>query len=171
MKFNFAILCLLLVLVAGWIVGLGCYPFVAWSTINCRHQDIDINTGRIRHQRYLVGICVSEHIEDSSISRQLQLSETAPDWRRVNTFSPLVGHSPHYIFHSGIAQTRKLEMIWQLAAFTPAAKKRASREVLRLWQTGQHDDAADDFIDALSSLAIERDSSASPLTIEDLPES
>lgn len=169
MKLKITIVCLLFVLVAGWVVGIGCYPFVAWSPLNCRHEDIDINTGRIRYQRFLVGICISERIEDSPISRQLQLAKTTPDWRRVNTFSPLVRHSPHYIFHSGIAQTRELEIIWQLAAFTPAAKQHASREVLRLWQSGQYDDAASDFLSALSALAIGRDSSAPPLSIEDLP--
>jgi len=158
------------VIIGFWVVGLGCYPFVTWSPLNCRHEDIDINTGRIRHQRLLLGICVSERIVDSPISRELGIKEVAPDWRRANTFSPCVGRSPHYVFHSGIHQTRELEIIWQLAEFKPEAKKTAARTVLRLWQTGQRDDAADGYIHALSTTAIDRDSAMPPLTVAELPD-
>jgi hypothetical protein len=170
MKPKVAILAVLLGLVVCWVVGLGCYPLVTWSPLNCRHEDIDINTGRIRHQRFLLGICVSEHVEDSPISRELGIADAAPDWRRANTFSPCVGYSPHYVFHSGINQTRKLERIWQLAVFTPGARKQISLEVLRLWQTGQCDDAAKPYIDALDTLAIDRESTEPSITIGDLPD-
>ena len=170
MKSKVTILAVLLVLVVGWVVGLGCYPLVTWSSLNCRHEEIDINTGRIRHQRFLVGICVSERIEESPISREAAIANVVPDWRRANTFSPCVGYSPHYIFHSTIVQTRKLELVWQLAAFTPAARKRTAQEVLRLWKTGERADAADGYIQALSALAIDRDDTAPPIFVEDLPE-
>src|SRR5436309_1304498 len=108
MRFKVTLISVLLILVGGWVVGLGCYPFLTWSPLNCRYEDIDINTGRIRHQRLLLGICISERIEDSSISRELQLGGAPADWRRANTFSPLVGYSPHYIFHSAVSQAREL---------------------------------------------------------------
>ena len=170
MNSKVAIVSVLFVLAGAWVIGLGCYPVVAWSPLNCRHEDIDINSGRIRHQRFLVGICISERIEDSVISRELQLAGVTPDWRRANTFSPLVGHSPHYIFHSGIHQTREVEMIWQLASFTPAARQKASQQVLRLWQTGQRDKAADAYLNALSALAMDRDPAAPPITVAELPD-
>ncbi|MAG93549.1 MAG: hypothetical protein CMJ48_07350 [Planctomycetaceae bacterium] len=168
MKSKVPIFAVLLLVLAGWVVGLGCYPFVTWSPLNCRYEEIDINTGRIRHQHLLLGICVSERIEDSAISRQLRTSDVVPDWRRANTFSPCVDHSPHYVFHSSIHQTRELERIRQLAAFTPDARKLASREVLRLWQTEQRDDAADAYIDALSALAVDRHSGAPPIGLAEL---
>ena len=135
MKSKIALLAVLLML-----VGFGFYPLVMSCPLNCRHEDIDINTGQIRHQRILFGICVSERIEDSPVSKEADNTDVTPDWRRSNTFSPYVDHSPHYVFHSGINQTRKLERIWQLAVFTPGARKQISLEVLRLWQTGQCDD-------------------------------
>ena len=168
-KSKVAVLSIFLVLIVGWVAGLGCYPLVMWSPLNCRHDDIDIDTGQIRQQRYLLGLCVRERIEDSPVSRELQLAGIAPDWRRANTFSPLVRHSPHYAFHSAIHQTRLLELVWQTAPFTPAARKRTSQDVLRLWQTGQRDGAADGYIDALSALAMDRDTSAPPVFVEDLP--
>ena len=170
MKSKIGVVAVLIALGVGWAVGLGCYPFVRWSPLNCRHEDIDINTGRIRHQRFLVGMCVRERFEETPISPQFDLSNVAPDWRRVNTFSPLVRHSPHYRFHSAIHQARELELIWQGTSFTPEAKKQACQDMLQLWQTSQSDYAAEGYIRALSDLATDRDSDAPPLTIEELPD-
>ena len=165
MKSKIALLAVLLML-----VGFGFYPLVMSCPLNCHHEDIDINTGQIRHQRIMFGICVSERIEDSPVSKEADITDVTPDWRRSNTFSPYVDHSPHHVFHSGINQTRKLERIWQLAVFTPGARKQISLEVLRLWQTGKCDDAAKPYIDALDTLAIDRESAEPSITIGDLPD-
>lgn len=169
MKPKITIACLLLCLV-GWVVGFGCYPFVIWSPLNCSHEDIDIGTGLIRHQHFLLGICFSESTQESPISREAEFTTASPDWRRVNTYSPLVHHSPHYVFHSAINQMQKLSYIWEMAAFTPSARKRTSQTVLHLWQAGENCNAADDYIHALSNLAANRSSDSPPLSAEELPD-
>src|SRR4051812_5443046 len=68
-----------------WVVGCGCYPFVQWSALNRSNRDVDINTGRFRHQRYLLGICIDEGIEESLLSRTLDPTETSPIWQRCTT--------------------------------------------------------------------------------------
>ena len=69
--------------------------FFPWSPLNCRHQDIDIKSGRLRFQRYLLFCKVSEQIRESPISEAIgdELADTSnsPEWHRVNTFSPGYG--------------------------------------------------------------------------------
>lgn len=84
MKLKVAIAIVFLSATLAWVVGLGCWPLVAWSPLNCWHDDIDITTGRIRHQRYLLGMCISERVEDSALSRQLAppAADSVTDWKR-----------------------------------------------------------------------------------------
>lgn len=160
----------LFILVIGWVVGIGCHPFVRWSTFNCRYEEIDINTGQIRHRQFLLHHCITERTEDSPISRELKLAGVAPDWRRVNTFSPCVRTSPHHVFHSGIHQTITLGAIWHVAKFTPAVRKQAAEEVLRMWKTGQDNVAINEYIRALHTLAEDRNRDGPPITAAELPE-
>ncbi|MBI1314323.1 hypothetical protein GC176_23760 [bacterium] len=168
MKRRNATIATVLALTGVWVVGLGCYPLVRWSLLNCRHEEIDINSGRIRRQRFLVGLCINAQIEESPLSLALSHVVAKPDWRRVNTFSPFVRQSPHYRFHSSIQQTRQLQVIWRLAEFTPEARQESCQRVLELWQSEQNDSAADDYLDALARLAMNRDSDAPPVTVAEL---
>lgn len=162
----------LLVLIVGWVVGLGCYPLVYWSPLNCIHNDIDLNTGRIRHQRYLLGICVQEYVEHSPIShelgRGLGFVGVASDWKRVNTFSPLVHHSPHYRFHACIHQAQELKLIWESARFTPLARRFSAQHVLSLWEEEQSTEEVDEFLNALSALESKHKANLSPITPENI---
>jgi hypothetical protein len=51
-----------------------------WSPLNCWHQDVDIRSGRIRHTRFLYGVQVSEHIEESWLSRAAESIPSEPTW-------------------------------------------------------------------------------------------
>lgn len=95
---------------AIWVVGLGCWPVLVWSRLNCSCEDIDINSGRIRHRRYLLGICVYTTVEETSLSRVASAGGAveSANWRCVNTFSPLVHHSPHYRYHNAICHANLL---------------------------------------------------------------
>lgn len=129
----------ILATLAVWAVGLGCWPFVQWSPLNCRHECVDINSGRVRHQRYLLWTCIYETVEETSLSRLVagNTADKPPDWRAVNTFSPLVSHSPHYHYHAAIVQISMLDMMWNSVPFTPAAKRQMAQDVLSLWQAGE----------------------------------
>lgn len=161
---------LVFVALASWIVGLGCWPFLRWSPLNCSHEDIDINCGRIRRQSFLVGHCVRESVEMSSLTRALSedAADAPPAWRRVNTFSPMVRYSPHYRYHSALWQIRHIELFWQLAIFTPEAKAQVARDVLSLWQWGKGDDPVNDYIHQLDS-TIGDGGEKSTIDTKDLP--
>ena len=138
-------------LVCGWLIGLGGWPLITWSPLNCRHEEIDINSGRIRAQRFLAGVCVSEQVTESPVSLEMSDAAVRPDWRRVNTFSPLVGHSPHYSFHSAIHQTRKLQIIWELSDFSPDERRESCHEILKQWQAGRSDASAEEYLATLAN--------------------
>jgi hypothetical protein len=119
----------------AWSVGLGCWPVVIWSPLNCSYEDIDISSGRIRRQHYLLGICVHETIVDTALSQFADPDgkRLAPEWRQVNTFSPMVHYSPHHQFHGAIYQAKQIEEFWEIVPFTPAAKREITRTLIFLW--------------------------------------
>ena len=169
--------------IARWIVGVGAcllaVPFLLslvgllpWSPINCWHYEVDIHSGRIRYTRYFAFVPISQRIDESTLSRALQpedLRDSHPDWRRALTLSPGVRNSPHYIFHSAIAQIRELEVVWQAGEFTVAAQRSSAKRVLELWQEGQSDDAAKPYLCAISDLAFRSDSEHKSIDEKDLP--
>ena len=143
-----------------------------WSPINCWHYEVDIQSGRMRYTRYLAFVPISQRIDESALSRALQpddLRDSQPDWRRALTLSPGVRNSPHYVFHSSIAQIRELEMVWQAGEFTPAAQRSSAKRVLELWQKGHSDNAAEPYLRAISDLASRSDSEHKSTDERDLP--
>jgi hypothetical protein len=130
-----------------------------WTHMNCRHRDVDINTGRLRVSRYLGYWRVSETVQDSPLSRVV-LSEAAsaitPDWRHVNTSSPLVRHSPHYAFRGAAAQIHMLAGLWESYEFSQKMRKKTAWIVLCLWEHDEGDSLAEDYIDTLG-LMLEAD--------------
>ncbi|MDZ7615737.1 MAG: hypothetical protein U1E05_01960 [Patescibacteria group bacterium] len=137
------------------VAGLLLAPFVApifipWSGINCWHQDINIKTGQARYSRSLWFVKVSERIEDTPLSLALQ-GETVDvadirAWHRVNTFSPGVRHSPHYLFHSALHQARQMEMLESLHELTPERRKEVAKSILVAWQRSGRDSCAEELI-------------------------
>lgn len=159
--------CLLAVVFSLTLVGL-----LPWSPINCWRQEVDIHSGRIRYTRYLVFIPVSRRIDKSALSRVLQsedLRDSHPEWRPVITLSPGVRNSPHYSFHSAIAQIRELEAVWQAGGFAPAAQRSSAKRVLELWQEEQSDHAVSTYLQSISKLALRQDSEGKGTDEKDLP--
>jgi hypothetical protein len=129
--------------------------FHPWTELNCRHQDVDIKTGRLRFQRYLLFCKVSERIEESSLSRVLPpsvLADTKPEWQRVNTFSPGTLNSPHYIFHGAISQIHDLKLWWDVAEVPDSIRQKTALHVLAIWQYAGDYFLADRYIYALADL-------------------
>ena len=146
--------------------------FFPWSPINCWHYEVDIHSGRIRYTRYLAFVPVSQRTDESAVSRVLHTEDfqySYPDWRRAVTLSPGVRNSPHYIFHSAIAQIRELELLWHAGNFTPAARRSSAKRVIELWQEGQNDDAAKSYLRTISDLAFRSDSELRSTNENDLP--
>jgi hypothetical protein len=141
-----------------------------WSPINCWHYDVDIHSGRIRYTRYFAFIRISQHIDESALSRALQrdeLQRAHPKWKRALTFSPGVHNSPHYVFHSAISQIRELELIWRLGEYTPSARRSSAKRLLELWQQGQSDDAAKQYLREIADNALPLSSERKSTDVED----
>jgi len=84
-----------------------------WTGINCKHQDINIKTGQIRYTRSLWFMTISERVEETILSKAMEghivdVADIKP-WHRVNTFSPYLNNSPHYIFHSALSQINQIK--------------------------------------------------------------
>jgi hypothetical protein len=153
-----------------WISFIG---FFAWSPLNCWHYEVDIHTGRIRYTRYFLYAQVVQRVEESALSSALNTSDLAgvkPDWRRVHTLSPGVHNSPHYIFHSAMAQIRELDLCWKVGEFTPAAQRSSAKRVLELWQQSQDDDSVRPYLSALSDMKDRNASEHYRIDESDLPQ-
>ena len=134
--------------------------FFPWSPLNCRYEDVDIKTGRLRFTRYLLFCRISERVEDSRLSKMLpaeMVAATTPDWRHVCTFTPPGRHSPNHIFHRAVAQINTLASIWEMSetefhGLHENIKQKTARHVLALWQYDSDVSLAGDYIDGLYDL-------------------
>ncbi|TWU32663.1 hypothetical protein Q31b_58210 [Novipirellula aureliae] len=145
----------------------GLFP---WSPLNCWHEDVDINTGRVRHTRYLLFCQIGDRIEETWLFRANSNSNVSPDWRCVNTFSPGLGHSSHYHFHGAIHQINTLGLADNVVPFDPNARHKVAHRLLTLWQnSGSHFDA-DEFVEKVVRTAFTlHNNGASVFTASDVP--
>lgn len=167
----------------GWVLLFGalawvafyfvCSIFFPWSRLNCRHEDVDIRTGRVRYTRYLLYARVSQRIVDSVLTQALPLEavkDVTPDWHRANTFSPGLTNSPHYTYHAALHTIRVVERAWGTADFTSQAKRELAETVLRLWQEDGGDVGAKDYAHRVADLALRvADEGGQPITAAALP--
>jgi hypothetical protein len=142
-----------------------------WSPLNCWHEDIDINSGRVRHTRFLLYCQIGDRTEETWLSRAYASPSYSPDWRRVNTFSPFVRYSPHYRYHGAIHQVEILRRCDELVPFESDARRKAAHRLLVLWQkTGSYFDA-DRYLQEIETVVsrLHRDG-ASIVKANDLPD-
>lgn len=143
-----------LAMIAYWVP-----PFFApWTEWNCWHQEVDISTGRLRFSRYFFFYKLSEYVRDSAVSQALPkdlLQNAKPNWHFVNTFSPGPGsnYSPHYIFHSAIAQiyefTKMVDRRW--VKVPEDVKQKIAMHIVALWQHYGTDCLAGYYLDGLGT--------------------
>jgi len=112
--------------------------FVPWSAINCRSEDINITTGRGRSTRQIWYITISEDEFDTPLSVALKgelvrVADVMP-WRRVNTFSPGIHHSPHYRFHAALWLANSFGRIVADSNMPEEKRRELARAVLSSWQ-------------------------------------
>jgi hypothetical protein len=158
---------ILALLFCATLVGL-----LPWSPVNCWHRDVDIYSGRVRYARYLLWIPVRQTIEDSTLTKALlpeDLAGQTVEWHHAVTLSPGLRNSPHYVFHSAINQIRRLEGSWNLAEFSPEARRGSAKRVLELWQEAGNDGGPEDFLRALEELAFSANEKTNRIAEADLP--
>jgi hypothetical protein len=144
------VLCFVIIVIAPSIA-----PFVGFAgkSINCKYQDIDANTGFVRHTKMIYGIPISRKYEPTALSQTLGFDKSelnGGNWLRVNAFSPGISHSPHFNFHHALSQIKKLEIVWESENFDTESRQNSAREVLRLWSVSHSDSAAANYISHLT---------------------
>jgi hypothetical protein len=144
--------------------------FFQWSPLNCWHDDIDVNSGRVRHTQFLFYCKVVDKTDETWLSRTLKKSDMTPDWHRVNTFSSIVRYSPHYRFHGAIDQIRTLELINRLIPFDPDAGRIVANRLLTSWQKSGDDTDAERFLAKVTEKVFElQEKGASVFASSDVP--
>jgi len=144
--------------------------FFEWSPLNCWHDDVDINTGRVRHTRFLLYCAIADRTEDSWLSLAVPNPDISPDWRHVNTFSPGVHHSPHYQFQGAIHQIQTLEVADGTTPFEPEARRKVASKLLASWQLTGSDVEAGEYVEKVAQTAITLNKAgASVFRSSDLP--
>jgi len=143
-----------------------------WTPLNCRYEDVDIRSGRIRHTRYLLFCRISDRIVSTVLSEALlptDFDAASPDWRRVNTLSPGVPHSPTHTFGGAISQMDIIATMWKVVEFTPAARRESALRLLTSWQRGEGARDARPYVNALLELTGGTAAQPEPIGIADLP--
>lgn len=159
---------------AAVLVVITCGGFLfPWSEFNCWHEDVDLQTGRKRTTWYLCFVPVLTQVEESSFSLALGPAienVPAPNWQRVNTFSPGVNYSPHYRFHAAFGQMANAEMMWNYGRFSPEARRKSAQRVLDLWQKGPSPRAAEQYLQAIVEISAEAADANRVTVASDLPD-
>jgi len=107
-----------------------------WPELGCEFEDVDINTGRIRHTRYLLYCKMGENIEDSILTQTIgQFPDgLQPDWQHAFAFNLGSGHS-HFTYYRAISQIRDVDLIWGAYHFSDEAKRHMAQTILDRWQS------------------------------------
>lgn len=137
------------IFVVSFVIG---YPTIfAWSPLWCWHEEIGLDTARMRKTTYLFWVQVSARDEPTLLSETLQIPRTSMEsrWVAVNTFSPGVRYSPHYNLHCAPAQISALKTCWLRTHFSPEAKRLTAQALLDRWRLGSGYHAADKLLKLL----------------------
>jgi hypothetical protein len=120
-----------------------------WSRINCREEYLDINSGRMRIQRWYWYLLLSDHTQETAISR-FAPNAADHDFQPVNTFSFLKPISPHYHFHGVDAQFKLIEDYWESNDVADSERREHVKKLMEIWRTRRGSVAAYDYIWSLS---------------------
>jgi hypothetical protein len=101
-----------------------------WSPLNCWYDEVDIQSGRIRHTWLLLYCQVSQREEETWLSKAADSKGKSPEWRRVYTFSPGSRISPHHTYHGAIHQIKVLKSVEDLIPLDPAARRCVANQVI-----------------------------------------
>ena len=148
----------------------GIFPY---SQLNCWTEDVDLVTGRIRNQRYMLTYKISESTQDSWLTESLDpksIENTLPKWRRAGTFSPFHAVSPQHTYNGTMEQIRTLQGISQRVPFDPDARRTVAQRVLGMWRSSGSAKRAQGYVDALAETAQELTKTpGASITTADLP--
>jgi hypothetical protein len=106
------------------------------SKINCKVQEVNIQTGQLRCCRYFYYIKLSEAVRETAISECINEPVVFRDvkaWWRINAFGPFRNVSPYYIFHT-IVWGDNREFSLDGRNKTADEKRKIAIKILQKWQ-------------------------------------
>ncbi|MFW6066076.1 MAG: hypothetical protein ACOC9S_04585 [Planctomycetota bacterium] len=128
----------LFVLVA-FVLGFMPWLIAPWSRINNEEHEIDLYTGQARFTRHILYLQVGREVKETPLSEAIGADENPPQqrqWVKVNIFQPFMRRSPYFTHHGAFGMARYLEDLWVRGDFTPEARAKSARQLLRLWREG-----------------------------------
>jgi hypothetical protein len=171
-----AVLCLATLLVVAAALIVFVVPrFFPWTRLACSTESIDINSGRVRREAWLLGVRRSDLVEETEISakyRRLVGEPPAPEWRPVMTLSPWMPYSPHYAYHGAVYDMLRLNEAFQYQAFSESAQRQAIVTFFDLLKTKRSDFVAACYVDAIRDRLVERKQAGQtePFSKDELPD-
>ncbi len=140
-------------------------PWVSWGS------EVDINSGRVRESTWVVGIPIKQHVEETWVSQAAEpLGQ--PDWHYAVTHDWWNHVSPHYRYHTALAQMETIKLMDGLVPWDDQAQAKAAHDLLGCWQTGS-DNTADEYIvrlEAMLSQKLAAPKGQRRVSVEDLTE-
>lgn len=141
--------------------------------LNSVITDIDVSSGRIRCETFLVWLRVKSKITETVISKEHrnffgELSK--PTWKRISSVPIGAKVSPHYAYHGSYAATLQIDEAFSNANFTLAARKEIVREFLNMLQKDENDNRAREYAFAIWKLSLDEQIADSLVDTNMLPD-
>lgn len=140
-----------------------------WSRLNNTEGELDLFSGRMRTTRYFLWIQIAREIDETPVSKALGRDANDQErWVRTHVFQPFRRVSPQYIHGSSPAAINHLARIWDVQKFTPEAREKTARQLLRmLRKPGAR--AVEPWFEALDELSAGHSPDV-PVTAEEIPQ-
>ena len=159
------------------IVGLGLAVGVSsllwpYARINATTYSIDVLSGRCRVERYVLGLRVSDRVEETALSRLVARGGSRPadgQWRVAATLGPWSKVSPHYSFHGALGAAGELAEALERPCFSAAARQAAANTFLGLLQQDNSDGRAKRYAQEVRSLALDGSPGEGSVGVDQLP--
>jgi hypothetical protein len=107
------------------------------------YVDIDINSGRVRHQTTIGPLVISERISDTQFSAyatKILPSAISPCWRHDQSTTIWNRISPHYRYHGAIYELDQFILLAQDAKLDDSQKRNMALDILEMLKQGNlHD--------------------------------
>jgi hypothetical protein len=145
--------------------------FFSGERFCCTEDDLDYDSGRIRHTKYLFYCKISDNIEESSLTKALgekALQGQTPDWH-AQCLTALWGDAN---CRRGLAiqEIDSIERIWDRQPFTDGAKRQIAKNILYIWRRDGEFFTSREYISELCQLIPQGVSAnVKSLDITDLP--
>jgi hypothetical protein len=143
------------VIIGVWLIGPRLPKLLIWTRWSCTHEWFDVTAGQIKVEDWAYFRKRGETIKDSPFTelyRELIGEPPDPDWRLMNTFSPGVRHSPHYIYHTVYVDVVYILRLFDHAEFKEEAKREIIQTVARMWPEEDHWSLTRDYLEAIDWL-------------------